>query len=949
MKKFIAIFSSLAVMLCSLPTMFFAFADTVQIPDVSWITVEDFEGGKTADQIGKVDWSDAVISVGTNETGYAWEMDMVTGWTTTYTYLYDAYSLLPGDCEFDKLWITYDLKGPAAIDNAVSATDYFQFQPGLYDGTTNLRMPTTAEANINGIDVGFLYIRNNGDTEWTKLSGEENYKINNNFNGEIMYSLASFCIDLNNNKAYTTAIPNMASGSFCLRNFFSEMSKNEKIQIDNIDLGINKSTDGNENDEADNSDKDWYILQDFEAEGKSGADYTVFNGENASLMDNGEDGKAFVYTLNDTWTAPGIILHNANRLPADCNWYKYDLKGPAALDSSVSADDTFQFGIRFNDADPNGDRCLAWPEQVTDPDLAGYVYVRNKGETNWTIVTGVNTVLRNDFDGEVMVNLALLCVYTNGSYVAKPLNIHSWFSERTVYSGMVAGEKFAVDNICITNKDMTPKPSEDEIKMDGDWYILEDFNTKGKIGSDYAVFNGEQTSLIDDGAGGKAYVYTLTDNWASPGVKLYKAVNYPQNCSWYKYSLKGPKAIDPNAADGTFQISVQFNNGIETRKMAWPEQVTDPDLAGYVYVRNKGETKWTKLLGVNIELSNDFDGEIMFPLNLLCYTDKFITDPMLLNEWFSERVIYALMAPGEKYAIDNICITNKDMTPNKYKILLQGFDTELENAVENEEIRKNSAIITSTDSNRLLKITSNGEAFAPNVNLKGTTIKNAKYLDFYIEGPGGSGTFQITPYIQTENGWIGMSSVYMLFFDESLAGAVYTKGQGEEKFSMLYCGSSFSLPNDFKGVVRYELSRFNSRDGLYSRDVKLGSKFIADTSWFSFVEKGKSIVVDDYYVILDEMVSGVDFVADAKDLTEGTGNELPGEDSSQKPTTNKKPDKNYDKNAFFGNSNSSSEETNNTKSDIVPIVFIIVIIGVVIVATASTLLVIFLKKKYKKT
>lgn len=403
-----------------------------------------------------------------------------------------------------------------------------------------------------------------------------------------------------------------------------------------------------------------------------------------------------------------------------------------------------------------------------------------------------------------------------------------------------------------------------------DWVCLEDFDGDGdKAASAYTVWaNAGVSSFLDNGEDGNALKFSFGTSWGGEGLWMPQIESLRQELpegaawTWYKFDLKGPKAVDANAADGYFQVQPGFNDCALERRLAWSNEAPSSDLVGYVYARRKGETQWTKLQGVNFRLPNDFDGEIMLPFALVgAYAEgdqiKFTTDPLDFNAYFSERMGYSMLDDTESVAVDNICVSAKDMAPETYRTMLQDNNAEAAQVVTTQGAADYAAIVTREDSGRVLQLTSPSDSFNPGITFNSTLAKGADYVEFYIEGPGGdanNGWFQILPTIHGEGGWLGMSDAAKVGFDNDKTGAVYLKPEGADQFVQYYCGSLVKLPNDFKGLVRYEIARFNSVGLEYSPDAAMGDILYDDSSYFSYVEVGRTIILGGYTAVKGKMV-----------------------------------------------------------------------------------------------
>lgn len=413
-----------------------------------------------------------------------------------------------------------------------------------------------------------------------------------------------------------------------------------------------------------------------------------------------------------------------------------------------------------------------------------------------------------------------------------------------------------------------------------DWVCLEDFDGDGdKAASAYTVWaNAGVSSFLDNGEDGNALKFSFGTSWGGEGLWMPQIESLRQELpegaawTWYKFDLKGPKAVDANAADGYFQVQPGFNDCALERRLAWSNEAPSSDLVGYVYARRKGETQWTKLQGVNFRLPNDFDGEIMLPFALVgAYAEgdqiKFTTDPLDFNAYFSERMGYSMLDDTESVAVDNICVSAKDMAPETYRTMLQDNNAEAAQVVTAQGAADYAAIVTREDGGRVLQLTSPSDSFNPGITFNSTLAKGADYVEFYIEGPGGdanNGWFQILPTIHGEGGWLGMSDAAKVGFDNDKTGAVYLKPEGADQFVQYYCGSLVKLPNDFKGLVRYEIARFNSVGLEYSPDAAMGDILYDDSSYFSYVEVGRTIILGGYTAVKGKMVKGTDYTVDGE-------------------------------------------------------------------------------------
>ena len=401
---------------------------------------------------------------------------------------------------------------------------------------------------------------------------------------------------------------------------------------------------------------------------------------------------------------------------------------------------------------------------------------------------------------------------------------------------------------------------------DSDWNVLEDFNADGKTVSDYAVDSLAGISLVDDGNSGKALRFAFGDTWGVRCVKLGAIESYPGS-KWYKFDLKGPQT--GSLSDGYFQFGPGLDDAAGTKTLAWPgEGGTPSDKTGYVFIRSKGEAVWTKIADKNIRIANDFDGEVMMCIANLCLKGgSYTATPLSFNGWMTDRTVFALLDASESVTMDNFCVSDRDMTPSSYYIEMQEFNIA---GIAEGVAGTGTYAFAQARGDRAVKLTStSADAMSQEIKFNGNSgvsVEGAPYLEFYIEGPGGTahdGWFQILPVLHSGTKWLGMSNPDKVDYDDDKTGMVYIKPDGSDVFTRYTCGELLKLDNDFKGIIRYEISRFNSAAHEYT-DQRLDAVLNSDTSYISFVESGKSVVLDTYRAVRTTMVKGVDYVIDGE-------------------------------------------------------------------------------------
>lgn len=399
------------------------------------------------------------------------------------------------------------------------------------------------------------------------------------------------------------------------------------------------------------------------------------------------------------------------------------------------------------------------------------------------------------------------------------------------------------------------------------WTLLEDYNTPGKTFANYMISgtsNGSG-SLIDKGQGDMAIQYKGKHDIGL----LYAGIKEYPNTKWVKFDFKGPQTGE--ASDGYFRIQPGINDAIANYRMANLGQVNnDYTKTGYVFIKGKNDSVWTKIQsGAIINLPNNFDGEIMYNLDMFSVNNgnnSVVDTRPVMNKYFSDRMLIYDLESTESVVIDNFCVSDNDMTPSEYKISLQSADVpNIANVVSDKNPGRD---FTYVNGNRAIKLPAYAENFSQEIMFSGgKDIRGAKYYEFYIEGPGGennNGKFQFQPTLHGDGYWLRMSNPKEVDYDNERVGAIYIKEHNEEKFIRYNCGAKILLDNDFKGIIRCEIDLFNNASGE-NTEKRIKNILTGDTSWFSYFDTSTYLVVDDYYAIVSEdMVKGVDYTVDGE-------------------------------------------------------------------------------------
>ena len=384
------------------------------------------------------------------------------------------------------------------------------------------------------------------------------------------------------------------------------------------------------------------------------------------------------------------------------------------------------------------------------------------------------------------------------------------------------------------------------------WNVLEDYDEPGRTAESYAVDYTGNLSLVADGQGGKAMKLAFNDTWGTRSLKIGNIEKYP-NSKWYKFDLKGPQT--GLQSGGTFQFGPAINDALGTKTLAWNgEDGTPSNKAGVVFVRKKGETTWTKINDKNIRLPNNFDGEVMIPLSLYCLNNgTYSTTPLSLNGWVTDRTLFADLAATESVIMDNFCVSDRDMTPASYSVDIQNFNEDTTTAaVSNNPDRIE---FVSPGTNRAVKL--NGTNNQPNIKLTSMAREGSKYLDVYVEGPGGTahdGWFQITPNFYYDDWYIlPAGSDYYYKTNDSNIFIKATSSNG-----------SIGLGNDFKGIIRYDLTQF--KGAVYGAFMPVTASATEDCGYYSTpYGAGAEVTLDTYRYVTGAMERGKDYIVMGED------------------------------------------------------------------------------------
>lgn len=664
MKKIIAILCSLALTLCCAPISLAASAEesaVVTPENMIGTIVEDFEDGNSH---GGVEWGDdGSVSLGHNETGSAWHFtNKKEHYCNTYVYLNDAYKLLPSYVSADNIWVSYDFKGPKALNADYNDGDgNFWIIPRIAFGSTVLRMASADEAAAHGVETGCIYIRAKGSTEWTKYIGYD-YSISDSFDGEIAYSLGAFCTDGAN---FGTFDIDINSGDFKLNNYIHWLQGrdaygnfNGELQIDNVTMWSKANY-------------TWLTVEDYE-DGSAHGDVRWGEDGEVSLGKN-ETGSAWQFTnKKEHYCETHLYLYEAYTFftpytAVDELWIRYELKGPEALNPDYYDDDGTFWIMPGIDKKDGVYYTMASTEIAEANGIpVGTIYMRDSGETAWTVRNGYEFCIPDDFDGEIMYSLKNFCVINGSTYTPDKIDFQSGSFKLHNYFNWLQGVNGAIQ---IDNVNMLSTAEEKE------FVIVEDFEGKAADEIGRTDWDNGAVTVGKNGDNSVWQMTTVKTNYVTAFAYLFDAYKSilpyaDANDLWVSYELRGPAAIDSTYAssDGTYQFQPQISDGTTTLRMATIDEATANGIAsGKLFLKAKGSEVWTVMTGEkNFKVSDSFEGEVMYNLSYFCINaenDAYTANkPEFDTDKFHLRNFYSSMDDGYDYGvgvyqIDNIALS----------------------------------------------------------------------------------------------------------------------------------------------------------------------------------------------------------------------------------------------------------------------------------------------------